>query len=95
MWSNTEPDLQKVVEGDVLQRFNDPAGATNHVSVVVQVYRSGSTVTGIDVIDSNWLSESGAANHEIIGRHLLSVSSIQGHFRIWKGTAYYTEPYIP
>jgi hypothetical protein len=94
MNGNSEPNLQKVVEGDILQRYNDGSN-TNHVAIVVQIYKSGSTVTSIDVIDSNWLSESGAANHEIIGRHNFVISTIQGHFHIWKGTAYYNEPYTP
>lgn len=76
MESNSEPDLQEVVEGDVLFLYGDTAQGftTNHVSIVVQVYKSAGTVTAVDVIDSNYKTDlyiSGVpvSNREVITRH--------------------------
>jgi hypothetical protein len=95
MWADTETNLQKTVEGDVLQVYG-VRNYENHVAIVVQVYRTGTIVTGLDVIDANFITDiAGMANREVIARHLLPVSSAQGVYRIWKGTRYYDEPYNP
>lgn len=95
MWANTEPNLQKAVEGDVIQVYGD-SHFTNHVAIVVEIKRSGSVITGLDVIDANFISDvPGMADREVIARHLLLISNILNHYRIWKGTAYYYEPYHP
>jgi hypothetical protein len=98
MWANTETNLQRAVEGDVLLVYN--FGLTyydsNHVAIIVEVKRAGNRVTALDVIDSNYISDfPGAPNREVIARHLLQVRDIQGMYRIWRGTAYYHEPYNP
>ena len=113
MWANTDPNLQDVLEGDVLQVFNDPAqGFGNHITVVSQVYRNGSTVTAVDVVDANLLTDLFDQNgdrvedREVIGRHQFCITTdgscqfsgvqyIQGHYQIYKGTAYYNCPYTP
>jgi hypothetical protein len=106
MWANTQSNLQTAVEGDVLQVYGDTTpGFGNHVAIVVQIYRTGSTITALDTIDANFLTDTGAANREVIGRHAFctvtsgcpfsGVLQIQGHYRIWKGTSYYSEPYVP
>ncbi|MEK7195015.1 MAG: hypothetical protein AAB667_02060 [Patescibacteria group bacterium] len=93
MWSNTETNLALAKEGDVILTVDQ--GITNHVAIVVEVKKSGSTVTGLDVIDANWVTDNGTTNREVIARHLFSLASIQGVYRIWKGTAYYNEQYVP
>ncbi|MEK7582626.1 MAG: hypothetical protein AAB452_02080, partial [Patescibacteria group bacterium] len=70
-------------------------GITNHVAIVVEIKKTGGVVTGLDVIDANWITDNGTTNREVIARHLFQLSSIQGTYRIWKGTTYYFEPYIP
>jgi hypothetical protein len=95
MWANSEQNLQKATPGDVLQVYGDPH-FTNHVAIVVEIKKSGSLVTGLDVIDANFISDvPGMADREVIARHVLSISNIQGHYRIWRGTTYYNEPYNP
>lgn len=95
MWPNTEIDLQKAKEGDIILVYN-VSGYTNHVAIVVEIKKSGNTITGLDVIDSNFISDiNGAVNREVIGRHLFQLSSIQGVYRIWKGTRYYNDIYCP
>jgi hypothetical protein len=88
MWNVGNPNMHQVQFGDVIQRFDDPSGAINHVAIVVAVYTTAGSVTSVDVIDSNWVSDSGAANHEIIARYNLSISTLQGHFKIWKVPGY-------
>lgn len=92
MWNNVEKDLTKAVEGDILTSYPG-----YHTAIVVEIKRSGSTVTGLDVIDSNWLTDTGASNREVIGRHVISLTSPPpgGTWGLWKGVSYYYEPYIP
>jgi hypothetical protein len=76
-----------VKEGDIIFSPNI------HTAVVVEIKRSGSTVTGLDVIDSNYV---GGRNNEIIGRHVLQRNAlISLKYRIWKGVRYYNESYDP
>lgn len=108
MWGNTDANLQHAVEGDVLQLYGDTGSGftTNHVAIVVQIYKTGSTITALDTIDANYISDvSGTANREVIARHAFctvtsgcpfsNVQMIQGHYRIWKGTTYYNTAYNP
>lgn len=106
---NNDPNLQDVVEGDVIFLYGDSTQyfTTNHVAIVVQVYRLGSEVTALDVIDSNYVSDiSETPNREVIARHsfcavgngdcsFTGVQMIQGHYKIWTGTSYYTTSYDP
>jgi len=105
---NTEANLQTAKEGDILQLYGDtsPGFTTNHIAIVVQIYRTGTIITALDVIDANYLSDiSGVANREMIARHAFcavmsgcpfaGVQMVQGHYKIWKGTAYYGESYNP
>lgn len=95
MWVNTEINLTKAVEGDVVLVYG-VSGYTNHVAIVVEIKKTNGVVTGLDVIDANYISDiSGTTNREVIGRHLFLLSSIQGIYRIWKGPSYYAEPYVP
>jgi hypothetical protein len=78
--------ISNVQPGDVVQRYgyeSSPYYLTNHVAIAVQVYKSGSTVTSVDVVDSNWVND-GNANMEIIARHTLSSSDLT-KFRVWRG----------
>lgn len=97
--SNTdyETNMQNAVEGDVLVTLNEGSGYnTRHTAIVVEIKRSGTTVTGLDVIDANFISDNGSLNREVIGRHLLSTSYLQQHsYGIWKKISYYSEPYVP
>lgn len=95
MWANTETDMTKAKEGDVILTYNN--GITNHVAIVVEIKKDGNgQVTGLDVIDANFVSDiSGTMNREVIGRHLFSISYLNQYYRIYKGTSYYGEPYIP
>jgi hypothetical protein len=92
MWFNVQTDLTKAVEGDVLTSSN-----AYHTAIVVEIKRSGLTVTGLDVIDSNWVPDISGGNREVIGRHVISLSAQPpgGAWGIWKGVPYYTEPYVP
>jgi hypothetical protein len=94
MWGNVEQDLTKAVEGDILTT-NPSYPSTPHTAIVVEIKRSGSTVVGLDLIDANWLSDNGASNREVIGRHLLPLPQPAGKWGLWKGVSYYSEPYIP
>lgn len=108
MWANTDTNLQDAVEGDVLQLYGDssPGFTTNHVAIVVQIYRTGSTITALDTIDANYVSDiTNTGNREVIARHAFctvssgcpfsNVQMIQGHYRIYKGTSYYGTAYNP
>lgn len=107
MWANTDSNLQHAVEGDVIQLYNDsaPGYTTNHVAIVVQIFRTGSTITALDVIDANYITDkAGTSDREVIARHAFCTVNkgcpftnlqIQGHFRIWKGTLYYNTSYNP
>lgn len=76
MWTtNIETDLTKAVEGDVILTYNN--GITNHVAIVVEIKRTNGVVTGLDVIDANFISDNGSINREVIGRHLFSISYLQ------------------
>lgn len=94
MWANTETNLTTAKEGDVVLAFGW-SDVTDHVAIVVEIKKTGSTVTGLDVIDANYISDTGAGNREVIGRHVLPLATFQGKFHIWKGTTYYNEQYIP
>lgn len=104
MWSsNTDANLQHAVEGDVIMLHGDTGSfSTDHFAVVVQIYRSGSTITALDVIDSNYISDTanGTSNREVIARHAFctvssgcpfsNVQMIQGHYRLYEGTSYFS-----
>jgi hypothetical protein len=95
MWNNVETDLTKAVEGDVLT-VNPAYSSSLHTAIVVEIKRSGSTVVGLDLIDANWLTDTGSPNREVIGRHELFLSGLPvGEYGLWKGVSYYYEPYIP
>jgi hypothetical protein len=81
MWGQSIP-ISNVQPGDVIQRYN-VSGTINHVAVAVAVYKSGTTVTSVDAVDSNWISDTGQLNMEIIGRHNFSGSTLQ-QFRVWR-----------
>jgi hypothetical protein len=92
MWGNVETNLTKAVEGDILTSY-----PPYHTAIVVEIKRTGSTVTGLDVIDSNWIPDISGGNREVIGRHVISVTAQPpgGTWGIWKGVPYYSEPYVP
>lgn len=92
MWNNVETDLTKAVEGDIL---TTAPGFPFHTAIVVEIKRSGSVVTGLDLIDANWLTDNGTSNREVIGRHLISLPQPAGKWGLWKGIPYYYESYIP
>lgn len=95
MWSETETDMTEAKEGDVILTYDNGVG--RHVAIVVEIKRDGNgQVTGLDVIDSNFISDEGSTWHrEVIGRHLFSISYLNQYYRIYTGTDYYEEPYIP
>ncbi len=97
MWNNSDPILRNVREGDILFKFDpDSLQATPHTAIVVEIKRVGGVITGLDVIDSNFLSDSPPLkNREVIGRHLFQISNIQNIYRIWKGADYYGTEYDP
>jgi hypothetical protein len=114
MWTNTITDanLQDAIEGDVILDHDDTDQAfePDHVAIVVQIYRNDNTITALDVIDSNYLTDVTSprtGEREVIGRHAFCVVSvaegcqfdnvqvISSHYRIYKGTAYYKTPYNP
>ncbi len=88
MLSNSSTDWSKVKEGDVIFSL------LPHTAIVVEVKKDKGNVTGVDVIDSNYISDSGAGSREVIGRHQLGVGTLQS-YRIWKGVSYYSETYKP
>jgi len=93
-----ETNMQNAKEGDVLVTLNE--GSANnipHTAIVVEIKKSGTTVTGLDVIDSNYVSDiNGVAGREVISRHLLSIATLQQRsYKIWKKISYYGEQYIP
>ena len=84
---NSPANLTKVKEGDIVFSKNI------HTFVVVEIKRSGSTVTGLDAIDSNYV---GGRNNEIIGRHVFLPSELRSKsYRVWTGSAYYNTNYDP
>lgn len=103
-----DTNLQHAVEGDIVQAYNDGA-FPNHIAIVVQIYRNGSQVVALDLIDSNYISDTTqppAYPREVIARHAFctvgagqgcpfSSANIQGHFHIWKETPYYNTSYNP
>ncbi len=93
MWNNASTDWTKVKEGDVILTLSP-----QHTAVVVEIKRDNkSNVVGIDVIDSNYVSDLGlVGGREAIGRHLFTVQVLQQKsYRIWKGVNYYNETYKP
>lgn len=93
MWQNTEPDLTKAVEGDVILTYN-ASTQKGHVAIVVEIKKPNGTITGLDVIDANYISDIRyTADREVIARHLFPISEIQGVYKIWKGPSYYYESY--
>ncbi|HEX4104491.1 MAG TPA: hypothetical protein VHZ04_03415 [Candidatus Paceibacterota bacterium] len=106
MWDNTDSNLQDAVEGDILQYYDSSGHTTNHVAIVVQIYRTGDTITALDTIDANYLTDNNTqpSDREIIGRHAFCVVSsgcpfnnvqmIQNVYRIWMGTPYYNTAYV-
>lgn len=95
MNGNAETNLATAKPGDILFTFNE--GVNNnitHTAIVVELKSDG-----LDVIDSNYVRDTTSTtpyDREVIGRHLLTWSYLQSHsYKIWKGTDYYLEPYIP
>lgn len=90
-----ETNMTKIVEGDVIFTYNRGA-VSNHVAIVVQVKRDiYGNVSSADVVDSNYISDTGGYNREVIGRHNFTISTLNQYYRIWKGVSYYYEPYTP
>jgi hypothetical protein len=84
---NSQTNLQKVKEGDIIFI---PSGAV-HTAIVTSIIKKGSTITGVVVVDSNYV---GGADNEIIGKHALG-AAILNNYRVWKGVAYYNTNYDP
>ena len=82
---DSNSNLSKVKEGDVIFQTNV------HTAIVVGIVRSNGKVTGIDVIDSNFVGGNG---NEIIGRHRYDTQQLKS-YRVWKGTSYYSTNYDP
>ncbi len=96
--SDYDTNMQNAVEGDILVTLNEGSNYNvPHTAIVVEIKRSGTTVTGLDVIDANYVSDiNHVANREVISRHLLSISTLQQHsYGIWKKVSYYGEQYAP
>lgn len=92
MWHNSETDLTKAKEGDVIFRYD----SQTHVAIVVEIKRDYyGRVTGLDAVDSNFVSDTGYGDREVIARHLFQLSAINGVYRIWKGASYYGTNYDP
>src|SRR5207245_112705 len=71
--SQSQSNLQMTHEGDIIFSSSVP-----HVAIVVEIKRDGSNnVASLDLIDANWLSDTGGPWREVIGRHNLSVSYLQ------------------
>lgn len=96
MWSNGETNLNTVKEGDVIIKYTGTSSG-NHTAIVVEIKRNYyGQITGLDVIDSNYISDIGTTrNREVIGRHLFQIWDINNIYRIWKGTEYYGTNYNP
>lgn len=94
MFTNVETDMTKAVQGDVLITMNEGSGYNiPHTAIVVELKSDD-----LDVIDANYLKDLSGTSYgrEVIGRHLITWSYLQGHsYRIWRGASYYSEPYIP
>lgn len=85
MAQNAESNLSKAIQGDILFSTSVP-----HTAIVVEL-----KPTGLDVVDTNYVTD-GGSNQEIIGRHLLTWSQLSANnYKIYKGISYYYEPYIP
>ncbi|MBI4993937.1 hypothetical protein HZC33_03245 [Candidatus Wolfebacteria bacterium] len=85
MAQNAESDMSKTIPGDILFSTSVP-----HTAIVVEIKS-----TGLDVIDANYITDSGS-DQEIIARHLLTWSQLSaGGYKIYKGISYYYEPYVP
>jgi hypothetical protein len=95
MWTNVDMVLTNAKPGDILT--TSPTRNPTHTTIVVEIkYDSFGKVKGLDVIDSNWVSDMGTTmQREVIGRHEMLLSDYQGQFGIWKGVSYYSEPYVP
>ena len=88
--SQGESNLTLVRPGDVLFRPHF------HIAIVVEVKRNSSgAVTGLDVIDSNWISDNGLQSREVIGRHLYPIQEVQDKYMLWKGAFYFNTDYDP
>ncbi len=95
---NTNSNMQLVQAGDVIVRYYNSSlsstsgnyGYVDHVAIVVAVYKSGSSVTSVDVVDSDYFPDyvSGVSFPEVITRHNFSISTLQGHFNIWDPPGY-------
>lgn len=88
MRSNLETNLNTAKPGDIL--ITTDSASYDHTAIIVEI-----KVDGLDVIDTNWISDNGALNREVISRHLFKFVDIQGKYGIWKGTDYYSDQYIP
>jgi len=100
MWNNglgVQTDLTKAAEGDILTS-NPSFAPFFHTAIVVEIKRDGfGNVTGLDLIDSNFISDLGTTqNREAIVRHLLVIANQPaGKYGLWKGAPYYNQPYVP
>lgn len=98
--ANSTSNFQAAREGDILVSSLLP-----HVAIVVEIKRdTNGNVSHLDVIDANWLRDTPGGWREVIGRHSLSIASLQANsFVIWTGgglespsyVSYYNSTYIP
>lgn len=94
---NTAPPEQKgdpafAKQGDVL--FTLREGSNNnilHTAIVVELKPDG-----LDLIDSNYVSDNNTPNREVISRHFLTWAYLSSHtYKVWKGVSYYSTDYVP
>jgi hypothetical protein len=84
---DTQTNLGRVREGDVIFSPNV------HTAIVVGIVRSGTSITGLTLVDSNYV---GGRDNEIIGKHVMSSTELSGNgYRVWTGTSYYNTTYDP
>ena len=84
---DSQSNLKSVKEGDVIFKKGD------HTAIVVEIKKNkNGTVTGLDVIDSNYVGGKGS---EIIGRHLFSSADLANGYKVWTGSDYYKSNYDP
>lgn len=79
----TAKNLQSVKLGDII--FNPNV----HTAIVTGIVKNGSTVTGLYVVDSNFVGGNGK---EVIGMHLFG-AAVLNSYSVWKGTDYYKTDY--
>lgn len=100
MWNGgngVQTDLTKAVPGDILTTNPGFMPQFFHTAIVVEIKRDATgNVIGLDVIDSNFISDLGSTqNREVIARHVIPVPQPANKYGLWKGAPYYNEPYTP